>query len=173
MAEAEVVRLFDLAGLADYLTVPPQHMVDEREVTRLHRALRSELGVERALHIGREAGVRTGDYLLAHRIPMRVQHLLSWLPARLASRVLIGAIQRHSWTFAGSGDLRVRAAFPPRLSIAGCCICQGADEKVPLCDFYASAMQHLFRALVHREASVTETACQALGDDACTFEFHW
>jgi divinyl protochlorophyllide a 8-vinyl-reductase len=172
-SEAEVARLFDLAGLSAYLSEPPQHMVDEREVSRLHQALRAELGVPGALGVAREAGVRTGDYLLAHRIPPAVRLLLSLLPAGLASRVLIGAIQRHSWTFSGSGELRVRAAYPPRLSIAGCCICKGAKAELPLCDYYAAAIQRLFRSLVHRRALVTETACQATGDDTCTFEIHW
>ena len=46
---------------------------------------------------------RTGDYLLAHRIPKPVQALLKRLPAPLAARVLLAAITRHAWTFAGSG----------------------------------------------------------------------
>jgi divinyl protochlorophyllide a 8-vinyl-reductase len=170
---AEVARLLGLADLAAYLAVPPQQMIDEREVTRLHRVLRFELGVPQALEIAGEAGTLTGDYLLAHRIPAGVQRLLKLLPAPLASRVLIGAIRRHSWTFAGSGELRVRKSYPPHLSIAGCCICQGAEAETPLCAFYSSAIERLFRALVHRGASVTETACQAMGSDACTFEITW
>lgn len=173
MTEEDVADLFGRAGIVEYLRAPPREMVDEREVTRLHRVLRSELGVERALRIGREAGVRTGDYLLAHRIPARAQVLLSWLPAKLASRVLITAIKRHSWTFCGSGLLRVRAQYPPALSIAGCCICSGAEAPVPLCDYYSSAIQRLFRALVHPRAIVTETACHGDGSDACTFEVIW
>jgi divinyl protochlorophyllide a 8-vinyl-reductase len=148
-------------------------MVDEREVTRLHRVLRAELGVPQALYVAQRAGVLTGDYLLAHRIPAGVQRVLSVLPAALASRVLIDAIQRHSWTFSGSGELRVRKAFPPRLSIAGCCICQGAASQEPLCAFYAAAIERLFRALVHPRAAVAEIVCQATGGDACTFEITW
>jgi divinyl protochlorophyllide a 8-vinyl-reductase len=173
LPEAEVVRLFDLAGIPAYLSSPPQQMVDEREVTRLHQVLRDELGVDAALRIGRRAGLYTGDYLLAHRIPGGVQRLLAWLPARLASRVLLGAIQRHAWTFSGSGELRVHSAFPPRLAIAGCCICRGAESEAPLCGYYASAIERLFRALVHPRAVVTETTCQATGAQACTFEVVW
>lgn len=173
LAEDQVARLFDLAEISGHLTNPPKRMVDEREVTRLHRVLRQELGVDEALRVARQAGLYTGDYLLAHRIPAGVQRLLSWLPARLASRVLLSAIRRHAWTFAGSGELRVRSAFPPRLTIAGCCVCRGAEATVPLCDYYASAIERLFRALVHPRAVVTETACQATGSDACTFEVVW
>jgi divinyl protochlorophyllide a 8-vinyl-reductase len=169
----EVERLLGVAGLTAYLSDPPRQMVDEREVTRLHEVLRTELGIPQALRIAGEAGALTGDYLLAYRIPAGVQRLLKLLPALLASKVLMRAIQRHSWTFAGSGELRIRRSYPPRLSIAGCCICRGAKAKAPLCAFYSSAIERLFRALVHPRASVTETACQAMGSDACTFEITW
>ena len=208
--QERVERLFTQAGLAHYLAQPPEKMVDEREVTRLHRVLRDQLGIPAALAIARVAGVRTGDYLLAHRIPRAVQVLLKWLPARLASQILLNAIQRHAWTFAGSGELRVRKAYPPHLAIAGCCICQGAlaqaqtqgqamghaqaqaqaqaqahaqahqvqalgqaQAQTPLCDFYAAAIERLFQQLVHPRSRVTETQCQALGAEACTFEVAW
>lgn len=197
--EERVERLFALAGLAHYLAQPPEKMVDEREVTRLHQVLRDELGIPVALQIARSAGVRTGDYLLAHRIPRGVQVLLKGLPARLASQILLNAIQRHAWTFAGSGELRVRKTYPPHLAIAGCCICQGAlaqaqtpaqalgqaqaqaqvqalgqaQPQSPLCDFYAAAIERLFQQLVHPRSRVTETQCQALGAEACTFEILW
>lgn len=171
--EATAARLFGLAGLGHYLESPPTRMVDEREVTRLHRVLRAELGVPAALEVARQAGVRTGDYLLAHRIPKPVQRLLSVLPARHAARVLLGSIERHSWTFSGSGVLRLEPSYPPRLSIAGCCICRGARSEAPLCDYYAATLQHLFRALVHPETEVTEIHCQATGALACVFEIRW
>lgn len=169
----EIQHLFALAGIEAYLLQPPEKMVDEREVARLHQVLRAELGIESALAVAREAGVRTGDYLLAHRIPRGVQVLLKRLPARLASRVLLNAIQRHAWTFAGSGELRLRKPYPPRLAIAGCCICQGARAEVPLCDFYAAAIERLFQKLVHPRARVMEIGCQALGQPACTFQMSW
>jgi divinyl protochlorophyllide a 8-vinyl-reductase len=170
---ARVARIFELAGLEPYLTNPPQRMVDEREVSRLHRVLRAELGVPDALRIARAAGALTGDYLLAHRIPAAVKMLLTLLPAALASRVLLDAIRRHSWTFAGSGEVRLDTTYPPRLAIAGCCICRGERSEAPLCDFYSAAIQRLFQVLVRSGASVKETACQASGADACTFEITW
>ena len=76
-------RLFESAGLGDYLGHPPQHMVDEDEVTRLHSALRGTLGENVSESVSFDAGMRTGDYLLAHRIPAPVQVLLRVLPAAL------------------------------------------------------------------------------------------
>jgi len=43
----------------------------------------------------------------------------------------------------------------------------------PVCDYYAATFEHLFRRLVHRDASVAETHCEARGDDACRFELRW
>lgn len=165
--------LFGHAGLADYLDRPPQEMVDEREVTRLHRELRDCLGSEHARRVSLDAGRKTGDYLLAHRIPQPVQWLLKRLPAPLASRVLLAAIRRHAWTFAGSGRFRARAGRPVRLEIAGNPLCRGALSAEPVCDYYAATFERLFRALVHPDARVVETACEAKGDASCVFEVRW
>jgi bacteriochlorophyll 4-vinyl reductase len=111
--------------------------------------------------------------LLAHPIPTGAQKVLYWLPARAASRVLLAAIRRNAWTVAGSDELRVKAGFPPAIAIASCCICKGARAAAPLCDYYASAFERLFQVLVHAGAQVSETACQAMGADACRFELAW
>lgn len=170
---AATQALFEAAGLAAHLREPPQAMVDEREVTRLHAALRAHCGEAMARQVAREAGLRTARYLLAHRIPKPVQGLLRRLPAPLAARVLLSAIRRHAWTFAGSGVFTARAGRPVVLTIRGNPLCRGLASDTPACDFYAATFEHLFVALVHPEAWVVETACEARGDAACRFEVHW
>ena len=49
----------------------------------------------------------------------------------------------------------------------------GPESEAPACDFYAATFERLFRVLVHPAARVTETACEACGDDACQFEIEW
>jgi divinyl protochlorophyllide a 8-vinyl-reductase len=165
--------LFESAGLAAYLLAPPQQMVDEAEVARLHAALRQALGSGLAGQVARDAGRRTADYLLAHRIPKPVQALLKVLPAPLAARVLLSAIRRHAWTFAGSGEFSARAGRPVELQIRGNPMCRDLRSETPACDFYAATFERLFRALVHPASHVIETACEACGDDACRFQIHW
>ena len=148
-------------------------MVDEREVTALHHALRAMLGDERARAVSHEAGLRTGDYLLANRIPRLAQRVLKVLPPRLAARVLLAAIGKHSWTFAGSGVFKAEPGNPVRVSIAGCPVCHGMTADGPICAFYAGTFERLFRTLVSRRTVVTETACQATGAPACAFELRW
>lgn len=163
-------RVFTQAGLAGYLHRPPEGMVDEREVSALHQALREVLGIPRARAVGRDAGLRTADYLLAHRIPHPAQLLMKLLPAPLGARLLMRAMQGHAWTFTGSGLFETSPGRPHRLSIRGCRICHGAQTSEPLCDYYAASFERLFRVLINPRAQVVETTCEALGDPRCTFE---
>lgn len=170
---AATAALFESAGLAHYLREPPSSMVDEAEVGRLHDALRRELGWPEARAVAREAGRRTGEYLLAHRIPGPVQSLLKRLPAGWAARVLLKAIARHAWTFAGSGHFSAQHGTPVRLEIRRNPMCRGVQADEPACDFYAATFERLFRELVHARSRVTETSCEAVGADACRFEIRW
>lgn len=168
--------LFEKAGLQRYWRQPPEQMVPEADVRRLHRALRQALPAEEAAAVSRGAGRATADYLLAHRIPRPVQRLLQVLPAGLAARVLVAAITRHAWTFAGSGRFQ---ATPPRrgqpwlLQIQRNPLCLGLQADAPACDYYAATFERLFQVLVHRGAQVQELACEACGAPACVFALHW
>ena len=170
-------QVFEAAGLAHYLHEPPQAMVDETEVRRLHGVLRATLGDAEARAVARAAGTRTADYLLAHRIPRPVQRLLKLLPAPLAARVLLAAITRHAWTFAGSGQFSARCAWrqgpPVVLTIRGNPLCKGLATAAPACDYYAATFERLFRVLVQAHSQVREVACEACGDRECRFEIHW
>jgi divinyl protochlorophyllide a 8-vinyl-reductase len=165
--------VFATAGLAHYLRTPPEAMVDETEVVRLHGALRGVLGGPEARRITRRAGELTGDYLLAHRIPAVARGVLRALPAALAAPLLLAAVRRHAWTFAGSGRFTAAAGRPVTLAIEGNPLARGAVSDEPLCDYYAATFQRLFRALVHPRAGVVETACEACGAPACRFEVRW
>jgi divinyl protochlorophyllide a 8-vinyl-reductase len=177
LGPARARQVFRRAGLAAYLEAPPQAMVDEREVTALHVALRTDLGEAEARRVAADAGRRTAAYLLAHRIPAPAQVLLRALPAGLAARVLLKAIVGHAWTFAGSGRFSVRVTADRArrvvLTIADNPLCRSVCSAEPCCDYYRAVFDVLFRALVHRGASVEETACEACGDPACVFEIRW
>jgi divinyl protochlorophyllide a 8-vinyl-reductase len=170
-------QVFEAAGLARYLREPPQTMVDETEVRRLHGVLRETLGDAEARAVARAAGTRTADYLLVHRIPRPVQRLLKALPARLAARLLLLAITRHAWTFAGSGRFDASSPLwpgrPVVLTIRGNPLCLGLATAAPACDYYAATFERLFRVLVQARSQVREVACEACGDAECRFEIRW
>ncbi|WP_198369324.1 bacteriochlorophyll 4-vinyl reductase [Roseomonas rosulenta] len=169
---AETIAVFAGAGLRDRLAEPPERMVDEAEVIALHAALRARLP-DQAAAIATDAGRRTADYLIAHRIPRVIRLVLPRLPARIAARILLAAIGRHAWTFAGSGRFSVLHGRGARFAIAGGPLARGVQAPAPVCDYYAATFEGLFRALVHPMARVKETACEACGAPACMFEVRW
>lgn len=173
MGAATTRSLFAAAGLSRYLDAMPDEMIDEDEVTALHAVLRDRVGVARARHVGWQAGHRTGDYLLAHRIPKFAQILLKRLPSHLSSNLLLRAIGRHAWTFAGSGTFSVRPGHPLRLVIAGGPISRGANTSEAVCDFYAATFERLYRELVDPRTTAVETACAAAGAAECVFELRF
>jgi len=131
--------------------------------------------------LGAEAGRKTGDYLLAHRIPRAMRWLLPKLPAAWAARLLLAAIRRHAWTFCGSGHFEVQPArrgHPLRLLLQGSATSSSESSstpssKEPLCDYFAATFERLFQVLVSPATRVTETACMAMGAPACVFEVRW
>ena len=165
-------EIFRAAGQAQFLAARPESMVDERAVTALYASLRSTLVPADAADAARRAGELTGDYLLAHRIPGAVRGLLTMLPARLAAPLLVSAIRRNAWTFAGSGSFAATGR-PLRLSITGCPVCRGATSPHCVCDYYAATFERLFAALVSPRCRVRETACEATGASACVFDVKW
>ena len=161
------------AGLGAYVKAPPQKMIDEREVIALHSLLRERLQPATANEVARAAGLATGDYLLANRIPRIAQLVLRALPAPLAAPLLLSANRRHAWTFTGSGHFHATTGRPIVITIENCPICRGANAARPQCEYYAATFARLFRRLVQRHATVRETACQACGADQCRFEIDW
>jgi divinyl protochlorophyllide a 8-vinyl-reductase len=166
--------LFRSVGLEHHWTHPPQTMVDEADVRALHLALRREYGPVTAALAARDAGQLTAEYLLAHRIPRMVQGLLRGLPAGLAARGLLAAMQRHAWTFAGSGKVRSGMRMGHAwLAIRGNPLCRGLVLEQACCDYYAATLQTLFCRLVHPATRVIEVECEAAGGSECRFEFRW
>ena len=110
-------RVFASAGALRMLRVPPDAMIDEAIPARLFEALWRELPPEQAARIAHDAGRRTGAYVLANRIPAIARCVLcarcrpAW-PAPL----LLKAISRNAWTFAGSGICRSHSRADPRSS---------------------------------------------------------
>lgn len=174
LGRRESARILGRAGLGAYVFADPAGMVDEREVVALHQAMRDALGEADAAALASEAGRRTGRYILENRIPKPIATVLRLLPAPIASRMLLAAIARHAWTFAGSGRFRVVSATPRAVvEIAYCPLARGARLGHPAGAFYAGTFEALFRALVHRDARARQTACEAMGDPVSRFTIRW
>lgn len=173
LGEGPCEQIFSSAGLAHYLRDPPTHMIPAEDVTRLHRETVARLGEEGAAAIGRDAGRRTGDYLLANRIPIMAQRALRLLPRKFAARILTSAIARHAWTFAGGGAFSY--AFVPHLQlrIVGSPISRGLRTEAPACAYYVATFERVFREMLGPSVRVTEVECEATGAPACVFDVRW
>jgi divinyl protochlorophyllide a 8-vinyl-reductase len=163
-------EIFRSAGLTRYLEALPDVMVDEAEVIALHRALRAVASAELCRAVSWEAGLLTGDYILANRIPKPAQVVLKFLPRRLAAKSLTAAIAKHSWTFAGSGVFRAISTNPLVLQIAESPLCRGEHAADPICDYYSGTFTRLYRSLVDARITIIETACGAVDGGPCRFE---
>ena len=162
-APAHLDPIFAAAGRPQWTLIQPREMVPEADVRRLHATMRQEIGEAMARTVSQTAGHLTGDYLLAHRIPAVAQTLIGWLPARLGLRLLVKAITRNAWTFAGTGALHVIGWRPLVLEISDCPLCHGHRAQSPCCSYYAATFEQLFRKLVAPGFRFEETACMAQG----------
>jgi divinyl protochlorophyllide a 8-vinyl-reductase len=174
MHGAQLCRdVFAAADLERHLQSAPTQMVDEGDAARLHRALVDVLGFEAADRVAHRAGSLTGDYLLAHRIPQAAQRLLRHLPRRLAAALLLRAIARHAWTFAGSGAFSY--SFNPALSLRlrGAPVCQLVRNDAPACGYYAATFERVFAAMLGDSTRVIESQCEAQGASQCVFNVSW
>jgi divinyl protochlorophyllide a 8-vinyl-reductase len=158
LAEAGIFALPDMTGL-----------IEEGPVARLHQALRARQP-DLAPSLAWEAGLRTADYIIANRIPHPVVGLLRVLPAPLAAPLLLGAIEKHAWTFAGSGRFEVLSRRPVRVAIHDNPVVRGEVSDHPLCHWHAAVFERLFSRLVHPRWCATESQCGAMGHAACVFE---
>ncbi|AWB48032.1 bacteriochlorophyll 4-vinyl reductase [Gemmobacter aquarius] len=153
------------AGLR--LPPPDSGMIPQAEAIAAHLALRAALP-ERADTLLAAAGEATASYILRHRIPAVARGLIRLLPARIGARVLARAIERHAWTFAGSGRFRVAGLSPLVFELHDNPLAQDGAA----CVWHAAVFRRLFERLVWRRVRVVETRCAGQGGDLCRFELH-
>lgn len=163
--------LFSACGMLHHWEQPPQGMVDERDVIRLHRVARQRLGMVAYRRVARRAGELTGHYVRRHRIPRAAQLLIRGLPRPWAMRVLTRAISRHAWTFVGSGSLHYeRKGSGILIIIEDSPLARGTRCDARVCDYYTASFECLFKQLVWRGLRVRELECAASGMTRCVFE---
>lgn len=143
-------------------------MINERDVAALHSAV-EDLYPAHAQAIAREAGARTAAYIAANRIPALAKWVLRVLPAPLASRLLVRAIAKHAWTFAGSGTFGVISTSPVVLEIAKNPLAARRHYVRPSCHWHVAVFAALFSILLRKRYSAHEVTCCSAGAAACRF----
>lgn len=157
--------LFHEAAVA----LPPADagMLPQSEVIRLNRALCFWLPTL-APDLLRQAGLATGDYILAHRIPALAQRTIRALPAAWGARLLAKAIAKHAWTFVGSGDFAIEDFAPLTITIRQNPLATDIAGH-PGCVWHAAVFERLFGALVWPQVRVREVCCCANHSALCRF----
>ncbi len=162
-----VERIFAKARLSPLLRNRPEDMIDEAAPIALFKAVFDTFPRREGMRIALDAGRRTGRYILANRIPAPVRLLLKAMPAQLAAPLLLGAIQRHAWTFAGSGECRTYPGAPATLTIAD------NPLKMPCCAWHVGVFEVLFQSLVSSKTRVMHFPSKPRQPDVCTFKMDW
>lgn len=143
LGRAETRAILDDAQIA---ALPSgEAMIPEVQALRLHRwlALHEPIG---SFVIAEDAGARTADYIIAHRIPRPAVWLLRHLPAAAAAPLLMAAIRKHAWTFIGAGEFVAEGAWRFTIDRSN-----ANDPVLPpesLFHWYAAVFTRLYRELV-------------------------
>jgi len=144
-------------------------LMEEGPAAALHQALRARYP-ELAPELTRRAGMHTADYIISHRIPFIVMHLLQHAPPWLSAPLLAKTIERHAWTFAGSGRFHVVSKRPLVFELHDNPVVRGESSDVPLCTWHSAVFERLFANLVDPDVECVETGCCATGSNVCRFE---
>lgn len=147
----------------------PSELVDEATANALVRHLVDTYGLPFTRGVMRDAGERTGEDLLLHRIPWLARVTLPALPSPVALRLLLAGIGRHTWTFAGSARVEICLGSPSVIALAHCAMCAGIRSREPICDFYVGTFQRVMQGLLGPHGFAEEITCEACGDSACRF----
>jgi len=156
-------QVFGRAGFIRQLRMPHDAMNDETIPARLFEALWRVLSPGRAACIAREAGRRTGAYVLANRIPGVARLVLRALPPRLAAPLLLRAIHRNAWTFAGSGQCSIATGRPATVTITD------NPLVMPGGAWHVGVFEQLFDELVAPGTEVAYSTSRIDGRPTCRF----
>jgi divinyl protochlorophyllide a 8-vinyl-reductase len=161
-----VARLiFEAAGIGRYIGVSPTTMIEEREPVALFAAIQATLPRAEADRVLAEAGHRTGHYILENRMPPIARQILPKLPVGLSSRLLVSAIARHAWTFAGSGRFEGRVTGWNRPVVT--LVIAANPLATPGCPWHCAVFSRLFQRLLGASVSAQHSQCCAKGDTEC------
>lgn len=162
---AKRTAIFEQAGLGTLADDRLRDLVDVGQVNALNQAIGQRLRPQVAHAVLRRAGELTGAYVLENRIPKPAHRLLKALPRAIAQRLLMKAIARNAWTFAGQARVETGADW---ILIHANPICQG-PLGFSRCEWHMAVFSRLFETLVDPRIRICETHCIGQGSEGCRF----
>ncbi len=100
--------------------------------------------------------------IISSRIEYRgwPQRVLKKLPRELAARILVAAIARHAWTFAGGGAFSYEFSPQLTLRLMGSPICKGLRTQEPACTYFAATFERVFREMLGPSFACTKSTAK-------------
>ncbi|NTV98041.1 MAG: bacteriochlorophyll 4-vinyl reductase [Chlorobiaceae bacterium] len=145
----EAEAILRRAGQGEWIGNLPSEMTDESKFHSLAVALLKEIGEQKTAAVLEDSGRRTAAYLLRVRIPGLFQKILMPLPPGLAFRMLLFAISKNAWTFAGSGEFSYSADKKPVISVK---VTYPSQPVVG--NFYLGTFETLLEELVNPKTAI-------------------
>lgn len=144
-------------------------MIPEEDAARVHRIM-WQLFPEQGPHISQLAGQGTARYIRASRIPRVAQLALRWLPRRFAENVLLQAIEKHAWTFCGSGEFEAeRQGDELHFILHDNPLADVNHVPGHPCYWHSAVFAELFTLLLGARYTCAEATCRGCGGDVCRF----
>jgi divinyl protochlorophyllide a 8-vinyl-reductase len=145
----EAEKILGKIGQGHWIGNLPTEMTEESKFHALVTSLEKEIGEKATAGILKESGERTAKYLLRVRIPAPFQKIVKLLPAGLAFRLLLFAISKNAWTFAGSGEFSYGSKPYPNI------IVKVTFPSLPVVgNFYLGTFSALLTELVNPDTTI-------------------
>lgn len=161
-----------MAQLLDLCRVPlpdGSAMVPEEDVGRVHHTL-WQVFPDQAQALSERAGQATACYIRSHRIPIGARLALRVMPRALGEKMLVRAIEKHAWTFCGSGTLKaVRREGEVHFVIHENPLADTQARPPHPCYWHSAVFAELFSSLLGWRYHCEEVSCCGCGADLCRF----
>ncbi len=160
-------KLLDQAGLSKYISELPSEMVSETEFHAFVQVLLEDQGKLMTAEILQDSGERTAVYLLKNRIPGFFQTIVKPLPNKLGLKMLLFAISKNAWTFAGSGQFSYHISNESYIKVV---VTHSSNAAVA--NFYFGTFKRLLGELIDSRIVLEIETLEAGDTIECTYIFN-
>ncbi|NTW83069.1 MAG: bacteriochlorophyll 4-vinyl reductase [Chlorobiaceae bacterium] len=162
--KTEAEAILKRCGQGHWIGNLPSEMTEESKFHALVGALDNEIGENKTASILEESGRRTAAYLLRVRIPGFFQKILKPLPPGIAFKLLLFAISKNAWTFAGSGEFSYTSGKKPVITVK-----VTYPGRPVVGNFYLGTFEALLEELVNPKTTIKASIKKESGSILCTY----
>jgi len=157
-------KVMKAAELEHYIQELPSEMVSETDFHDFVVTLFNDQGKLMTQEILQDSGERTAVYLLKNRIPGLFQSLVKPLPNKWGLKMLLFAISKNAWTFAGSGEFSYNVGEKSFIKV----IVKHPSLPV-VSNFYLGTFKRLLGELISSKIEIEPETLEADKSIECTY----